>query len=246
MAEAVRLDAQNPWPGLAAFSEDDRNFFRGRERETDELSRLCAPRAANGAVWPLRPWEVVAAGSRDVPGPAGRPAPARLPAHQLWGNCHPATAGLERPGRRLRCRIRRIQAPPPHADESMWGYFHRADAGFWNRRRRPMLPVLVFDQFEELDLVGQADEASRAAARAFIEELSDLVEDRPSETLRRQLDADAARSDAMSFDRRGCKVVMKASAKISWPRSRACADACPRSSATASGCCRWTVPKRAR
>ena len=40
MAERARLDAQNPWPGLAAFAEGDHGFFRGREREADELARL--------------------------------------------------------------------------------------------------------------------------------------------------------------------------------------------------------------
>ena len=206
MAEAVRLDAQNPWPGLAAFSEDDRNFFRGRERETDELSRLVRRERLTVLFGRsgLGKSSLLGAGMF----PALRedlhlPVYLRIsygatatPRQQVWSALAAA------------CAADAIEAPPPHADESMWGYFHRADAGFWNRRRCPMLPVLVFDQFEELFTVGQADEASRAAARAFIEELSDLVEDRPSETLRRQLDADAARSDAIDFDRRGCKVVI--------------------------------------
>ena len=34
------IDRENPWPGLASFTEDSREFFFGREKETDELSRL--------------------------------------------------------------------------------------------------------------------------------------------------------------------------------------------------------------
>src|SRR5476651_1093835 len=34
------IDHDNPWPGLASFTEDSREFFFGREKETDELSRL--------------------------------------------------------------------------------------------------------------------------------------------------------------------------------------------------------------
>src|ERR1043165_4629568 len=34
------VDRDNPWLGLASFTEDAREYFYGRERETDELSRL--------------------------------------------------------------------------------------------------------------------------------------------------------------------------------------------------------------
>ena len=34
------LSKQNPWPGLRAFSESDRDFFFGRERESAELLDL--------------------------------------------------------------------------------------------------------------------------------------------------------------------------------------------------------------
>ena len=33
------VDAQNPWPGLVAFTEDLQNFFYGRAEEADELLR---------------------------------------------------------------------------------------------------------------------------------------------------------------------------------------------------------------
>jgi ABC-type transport system involved in cytochrome bd biosynthesis fused ATPase/permease subunit len=34
------IDRENPWPGLASFTEEARAFFFGREKETDELVRL--------------------------------------------------------------------------------------------------------------------------------------------------------------------------------------------------------------
>ena len=37
---AAAIDRENPWPGLASFTEDARAFFFGREKETDELVRL--------------------------------------------------------------------------------------------------------------------------------------------------------------------------------------------------------------
>ena len=93
-------------------------------------------------------------------------------------------------------------------DESLWAYFHRASAGFWNLRRRPLLPVLVFDQFEEVFTLGQESEASRSAVQAFLNELADLVEDRPSEALSQALDRDPAHSAAIDFERRGCKLLL--------------------------------------
>ena len=40
-AESIfTLSSENPWPDLAAFGEDGKSFFKGRERETAELARL--------------------------------------------------------------------------------------------------------------------------------------------------------------------------------------------------------------
>ena len=36
----VRIDAQNPWPGLSAFDEAAQRFFHGRDDESTELLRL--------------------------------------------------------------------------------------------------------------------------------------------------------------------------------------------------------------
>src|SRR3954468_13376179 len=33
------VDAQNPWPGLVAFTEDLRDYFHGRVEEAEDLSR---------------------------------------------------------------------------------------------------------------------------------------------------------------------------------------------------------------
>src|SRR4051812_48471769 len=34
------VDPDNPWPGLSSFTEETRALFFGRDKETDELSRL--------------------------------------------------------------------------------------------------------------------------------------------------------------------------------------------------------------
>lgn len=207
MAERLHLDAQNPWPGLAAFGEDDRDYFRGREREADELARLVRRERLtvlfgrsglgkssllNAGLFPRLRDDLHLPVYLRI-GYAARETPRQ----QVWNALAAA------------CAAAGVQAPPPAADESLWMYFHRAGAGFWNLRRRPLLPVLVFDQFEEIFTLSDDDAAAaRAAAGAFIDELADLVEDRPSEALRRELDADPARGELIDFERRGCRVVL--------------------------------------
>jgi hypothetical protein len=34
------VDPQNPWPGLAAFTEDLRSYFFGRDEEIEQLFRM--------------------------------------------------------------------------------------------------------------------------------------------------------------------------------------------------------------
>ena len=206
MAEHLQLDAQSPWPGLASFGEGDQPYFRGREREADELARLVRRERLTVLFGRsgLGKSSLLAAGlfprlRSDLHLPLvvriGYAAQAS-PRQQVWDALAHA------------CAAAGVQAPPPEADESLWAYFHRAGAGFWNLRRRPLLPVLVFDQFEEVFTLGQESEASRQAAQAFLDELADLIEDRPSEALRPVLDSDPARSAGIDFERRGCKVLL--------------------------------------
>ncbi len=201
-----RLDAQNPWPGLASFGEEDREYFRGRDEEADELARLVRRERLTVLFGRsgLGKTSLLGAGlfprlRQDM----HLPVLLRIgydtdttPRSQVW-------AAL-----RAACEQWEVEAAAPRADESLWEYFHRANAGFWNVRNRPVLVVLVFDQFEELFTVGQIDEKSRRAASEFIEELAGLIEDRPPEALRRAIDADPTLADGIDFSRRGCKVLL--------------------------------------
>ena len=38
--DAIIIDAQNPWPGLAAYDEAASHWFKGRDDEADALLRL--------------------------------------------------------------------------------------------------------------------------------------------------------------------------------------------------------------
>ena len=81
-----------------------------------------------------------------------------------------------------------VEAPKARESETLWEYFHREHADFW-RRNRPVMPLLVFDQFEEILTLGQTTPEKIAATDVFVEELSDLVEGRPPAPVRARLEA---------------------------------------------------------
>lgn len=203
---AASLSAQNPWPGLASFAEEDQDYFRGRGRESDELARL------------VRRERLSVLFGRSGLGKSSLLAAGLAP--RLRDDQHlPVLLRIDyRAGLAPRLQVlqalaaeaarRRVGADPPRDDETLWAYFHRAGAGFWNERNRPLLPVLVFDQFEELFTQGQADAAARARAAAFVAELADLVEDRMPLALQQALEHDPQQAEAYDGGRRGCKILL--------------------------------------
>src|SRR5262249_20367376 len=70
-------------------------------------------------------------------------------------------------------------APPINSKESLWEYFHRVNIK--RNDGKKVLPILVFDQFEELFTLGTNDRSTalRPNARALIEFLGDLIENNP-------------------------------------------------------------------
>jgi hypothetical protein len=44
-ASAAAVDADNPWPGLAPFTEEQGSFFHGRDEEIRALTRLMERKA---------------------------------------------------------------------------------------------------------------------------------------------------------------------------------------------------------
>ncbi len=65
MLSSSDLTKQNPWPGLRAFGEDDRDFFFGREREATELFGL-VQRAGGRALRAVGIGQDIAAASRFI------------------------------------------------------------------------------------------------------------------------------------------------------------------------------------
>ena len=169
MAEATRtrLNPENPWPGLDWFAEGDAEYFHGRDTETAEVLRL------------LRRESLTVLFGRSGLGKTSLLNAGMFPVLRQEGfvpvYIRLDFSGLGPPLRtqildRLlaECRERRIESPPPSDAETLWEYFHRTEAEFWNERNRPVTPVLAFDQFEEAFTRGQEDNLARSRAREFL------------------------------------------------------------------------------
>ena len=106
------------------------------------------------------------------------------------------------------CAEANVELPPPRSDESLWEYFHRKDADFWDGRNRLVTPVLVFDQFEELFTLGRSSNAARQRGGLLLDDLSGLVENRPPAVLKRLGDSGDADTSGFDLGPSRCKVLL--------------------------------------
>jgi WD40 repeat protein len=198
------VNHDNPWPGLEAFREDDHAFFRGRGRETEQLldlvlrERVTVLYGASGlgktsllhaGVFPkLRPQDILPVSVR-LDFLEGAP-PLR---HQVF-------AALLR-----EAHAYDIEAPGPRQGETLWETFHREDADLWSPRNRIVIPLLVFDQFEEVFTLGRQRRPEETAA--FLDELATLAEGRPPAVVKEKLEQNPASARVFSFDRHPYKIL---------------------------------------
>lgn len=198
-APVATVDVQNPWLGLVSFTEETRNFFHGRDEEAAELGRRVQRKLLTvlfgqsglgktsilqaGLVPRLRPEGFCPVYVRldydpHSPSPAEQIKRALLRATQAagtWTRSGTAVAG-----------------------ESLWEFLHHRDDILKDAADRTLIPILIFDQFEEIFTLAQSDDAGRKRAQEFIADLADLVENRPPVALEARINRDEA--DAARFD----------------------------------------------
>lgn len=200
-------DQDNPWPGLASFTEEQRGIFHGRQQETAQLVRLVRRHSLTvlfgqsglgkssllraGAFPLLReadylPLYVRLDHDATAPALAGQIKAALVDAY--------AAAGAE--------------GPVPRGDETLWEYFHRKDIDIWSAKNRLLTVVLAIDQFEEIFTLGRADAARRARGQAFLAELTDLAENRPPAAVRAKFDSGELDPTRYAFDKPACHVIL--------------------------------------
>lgn len=203
--EAV-VDESHPWPGLVPFRETHSRFFFGRGLEQEELLRLIR-RGVTTLLFGesgLGKTSLLQAGLfprlREI---GYLPVLVRL---DYAAEAKPlveqvkvrldeaiAAAGLD--------ASRRIEP-----DETLWEYFHRRELTLVDRKGDPIIPVIVFDQFEELFTLGFNQR--KADCQTFIGELSDLMENRPPAAVKASLERSPDRIARYVFKRDDYRIVI--------------------------------------
>jgi tetratricopeptide (TPR) repeat protein len=206
---AATVDARSPWLGLVSFTEETRPFFFGRDQEVAELARRVQRKLLTvlfgksglgktsilraGLVPELRehnycPVYVRLAYERDTPEPAEQIKDAIRRAASASGEW--------------------TQAGVSTAGESLWEFLHHRDDVLRDVKGTKLIPLLIFDQFEELFTLAQSDDHGRGRAARFIEELADLVENRPPKALEVRLEQDETAAEHFDFARSDYRVLI--------------------------------------
>jgi hypothetical protein len=68
------------------------------------------------------------------------------------------------------------EAELPTSDQSLWEYLHHHGGNLTDSSGKILHPVLVFDQFEEIFMLGESTEPLRRLRDEFLPCLSDLIE----------------------------------------------------------------------
>jgi tetratricopeptide (TPR) repeat protein len=208
-AAVPALDERNPWLGLASFTEETREYFYGREEETAELARRVQRKLLTilfgqsglgktsilraGLVPRLRGQGYCPVYVRIDYGPS-----APEPAEQIKQAIIEAARGC---GEWTRTGV-------AVAGEPLWEFLHHRDDVLRDAQGRPLIPLLIFDQFEEIFTLAQTDEFGRTRAQRFIDDLADLVENRPPRSLELQLEQDEAAAERFDFARGDYRVLI--------------------------------------
>ena len=206
---AVAIDPENPWLGLFSYSEDTRAFFHGRDEETAELARRVQRKLLTtlfgqsglgktsllraGLVPRLRsegycPIYVRVDSAPDSPSAAEQIKQAIMRTS--------AEAGTwTRPGSAI-------------PGETLWEFMHHRGDLLRDATGHTLIPLLIFDQFEEIFTLAQADDSGRRRAQEFLDELADLVENRPPASLELRMDSDDNAAEDFDFARADYRVLI--------------------------------------
>ncbi len=207
--ETTSVDPQNPWLGLASFTEETRQYFYGREEEVAELARrvqrklltvlfgqsgLGKTSILNAGIVPrLRPEGYCPVYVRIDYSPESPPPSDQI--KQAIFRATESSGTWTQPGTAIE-------------GESLWEFLHHRDDILRDAAGKPVIPLLIFDQFEEIFTLAQADDAGRKRAAKFIEDLADLVENRPPKELEAKLETDDSVIERFDFGRADYRILI--------------------------------------
>src|ERR1700677_3889197 len=166
----------NPWLGLASFTEDTRGYFYGRDEEIAELSRRVQRKRLT-----------VMFGKSGL-GKTSILRAGLVPRLRTQGYCPvyvrvDYAEGTPEPSEQIKQAIHEAsmaghwtQVGSAVEGESLWEFLHHRDDVLRDNDGKTLIPLLIFDQFEEIFTLAQGDESGRARAARFIEDLADLAD----------------------------------------------------------------------
>lgn len=209
--EELRLTPQNPWPGLAAFTAANREFFYGRETEIAEIFR----RVRRQMLTVL--FGVSGLGKTSLLQAGLLPKLGGTPFHPILIRLD-HSPGAEDLIEQVRAAITREAAAAiqtglkvpraPEKGEDLWGYFHDKTTDWFNAKGDVVSPALVFDQFEEIFTREATTRELEERKQKFMELLACLVENRPPDALARGQETDAELSSRFDFRQDDYRVVI--------------------------------------
>jgi hypothetical protein len=203
------VDPENPWLGLASYSEETRAYFHGRDEEAAELARRVQ-----------RKLLTVLFGQSGL-GKTSLLRAGLAPRLRGSGFC-PVYVRIDyapespSPAEQIKQAIYRVTAEAGHwtragsavEGESLWEFLHHRGDLLRDATGQTLVPLLIFDQFEEIFTLAQADDLGRRRAKQFLDELADLVENRPPAELERRLENDEAAADDFDFARADYRILI--------------------------------------
>jgi len=208
-ATEVVIDPQHPWLGLFSYTEETRAYFHGRDDEAAELARRVQRKPLTvlfgqsglgktsllraGLVPRLREQNYCPVYVRIDYAPSSPP-----PAEQIKQAIFRATKAAghwTRPGTAIE-------------GESLWEFLHHRGDLLRDAQGNTLVPLLIFDQFEEIFTLGHADDSGRMRAKEFLADLADLVENRPPASLEARLERDDTAADDFDFARADYRILI--------------------------------------
>jgi len=193
------IDAERPWPGLLSFAEEAAKLFHGRSKEVQELVRLLNHETVSFLYGKsgLGKTSLLQAGLF----PRLREAD-RLPVYVRLSYDATAVSPKEQVFNALIAAMDQwdVEGDRPHATDNAWAFLHRRDFEWWSPRNKPVRPVLVFDQFEELFTIGQESTEARALAAQTVDLMMELTTHRPGAEVRQAFETQPDTVENFDYD----------------------------------------------
>ncbi len=210
----VRPDPENPWIGLFSFSESIRDFFHGRDAESEALARMVGRKTLTVLYGEsgLGKSSLLQAGLFPrLRAQAFLPVYIRLSYTELDPNIAEAKATIRKAIERALSRgelegsAETVDLLAPRNDETFWDYLHRLREGDLRRPPgpdyepgQPVGLVLAFDQFEEIFTLGQLGRRGQRRGPTFdlLQDLADCIENRMPARVKERLELSAGAATA--------------------------------------------------